>query len=211
MNASLFTNRMNIITAVLLVVTAFLTSSARADTYIQPPDDVDLIGSIQYVKAHENETLLDIARNNDIGQNEILIANPDVDRWLAKNSPVVRLPKRYVLPDAKRTGIVLNLPEMRLYYFHQSKISKVRHIITHPVSVGRMDWETPLGSTRIASKQKDPSWRPPQSLKDEAIAEGDECLNSCPLDVVRVITHRVLCAVNFEQLLQPTGRIGKWI
>ena len=56
----------------------------HADTYIQPPEDIDLIGSIQYVKAHENETLLDIARNNDIGQDEIVIANPDVDRWLAK-------------------------------------------------------------------------------------------------------------------------------
>jgi len=176
MHISIFTNRLNVITTVLLLLVAFITGPASADTYIQPPDDVDVIGSIQYVKAHENETLLDIARNNDIGQNEIMIANPDVDRWLPKNSPVVRLPKRYVLPDAKRSGIVLNLPEMRLYYFHQSKYPKARHIITHPVSVGRMDWETPLGNTRIASKQKDPSWRPPQSLKDEAIAEGDDPL-----------------------------------
>ena len=176
MDISLFTNRLNNCAIVLLLLVAIDASFARADTFIQPPDDIDIIGRIQYVKAHENETLLDIARNNDIGQNEIIIANPDVDRWLPKNSPVVRLPKRYVLPDAKRTGLVLNLPEMRLYYFHQSKYSKVRQIITHPVSVGRMDWETPLGNTRIASKQKDPSWRPPQSLKDEAIAAGDDPL-----------------------------------
>ena len=49
-------------------------------------------------------------------------------------------------------------------------------VITHPVSVGRMDWETPLGQTRIISKKEDPAWRPPQSLKDEAIAAGDEPL-----------------------------------
>ena len=160
----------------LLLFLAIASGVARADTYIQPPEDIDLIGSIQFVKAHENETLLDIARNNDIGQDEIVIANPDVDRWLAKNSPVVILPKRYLLPNAKRTGLVLNLPEMRLYYFYRSKFTNIPQIITHPVSVGRMDWETPLGNARISSKQKDPSWRPPQSLKDEAIAQGDDPL-----------------------------------
>ncbi len=162
--------------AVLFLCIAVNSSSARADTFIQPPDDIDLIGSLQYVKAHQNETLLDIARNNDIGQEEILIANRDVDRWLPVNNPVVRLPKRYVLPNAARTGLVLNLPEMRLYYFYRSKYNNTPQVITHPVSVGRMDWETPLGKTSIASKQRDPSWRPPQSLKDEAIAEGDDPL-----------------------------------
>jgi L,D-transpeptidase ErfK/SrfK len=176
MNISVITNRLNIGTGILLLWTALNAGFSSADTFIQPPDDIDVIGSLQFIKAHENETLLDIARNNDIGQNEILIANPDVDRWLPKNNPVVRLPKRYVLPDADRTGLVLNLPEMRLYYFHQSSYTKTPQIITHPVSVGRMDWETPLGHTKIASKQKDPSWRPPQSLKDEAIAAGDDPL-----------------------------------
>jgi len=176
MNISVITNRLNIGTGILLLWTALNAGFSSADTFIQPPDDIDVIGSLQFIQAHENETLLDIARNNDIGQKEILIANPDVDRWLPKNNPVVRLPKRYVLPDAERTGLVLNLPEMRLYYFHQSSYTKTPQIITHPVSVGRMDWETPLGRTKIVSKQKDPSWRPPQSLKDEAIAAGDDPL-----------------------------------
>jgi L,D-transpeptidase ErfK/SrfK len=167
------TNWQNTGTAVLLFWMAASNGVAHADTYIQPPDDIDVIGTIQFVQANENETLLDIARNNDVGQKEILDANPGVDRWLPKNNPVVRLPKRYVLPDAERKGIVLNLPEMRMYYFRLSDYTKIPQIITHPVSVGRMDWETPLGTTRITSKQIDPSWRPPQSLKDEAIAKGD--------------------------------------
>jgi len=176
MNRSVITNRLNIGTGILLSWTVLNAGFTHADTYIQPPDDIDVIGSLQFIKAHENETLLDIARNNDIGQDEILIANPGVDRWLPKNNPVVRLPKRYVLPDAERTGLVLNLPEMRLYYFHKSNYTNTPQIITHPVSVGRMDWETPLGRTKIASKQKDPSWRPPKSLKEEAIAKGDDPL-----------------------------------
>jgi L,D-transpeptidase ErfK/SrfK len=173
---SLFATRLNANSIIQLFCAFIVSGFACADTFIQPPDDTDIIGNLQYIRAHENETLLDIARNNDIGQKEIIIANPDVDRWLPKNSPVVTLPKRYLLPDAERTGLVLNLPEMRIYYFYKSEYTNIPQVITHPVSVGRMDWETPLGKTTIISKQKDPSWRPPQSLKDEAIAEGDEPL-----------------------------------
>ncbi len=176
MNKSLFATRLNVNSIIPLFCACIASGFACADTFIQPPDDTDIIGNLQYIRAHENETLLDIARNNDIGQKEIIIANPDVDRWLPKNSPVVTLPKRYLLPDAERTGLVLNLPEMRIYYFYKSEYTNIPQVITHPVSVGRMDWETPLGKTTIISKQKDPSWRPPQSLKDEAIAEGDEPL-----------------------------------
>lgn len=176
MDKLLLNCRLSISSTILLFYALTASGSVCADTYIQPPDDTDVIGGLQYVRAHENETLLDIARNNDVGQNEIIIANPHVDRWLPKDNPVITLPKRYILPDAKRTGLVLNLPEMRLYYFHKSEYTKIPQVITHPVSVGRMDWETPLGTTKIITKQKDPSWRPPQSLKNEAIAEGEEPL-----------------------------------
>jgi L,D-transpeptidase ErfK/SrfK len=71
---------------------------------------------------------------------------------------------------------VINLPEMRMYYYPKAKPGEPPVVITHPVSVGRMDWETPLGNTKIVAKKQDPDWRPPQSLKDEAIAEGDEPL-----------------------------------
>ena len=75
MNILLIIVRLKRIATVLFLCTAAYSGFARADSYIQPPDDIDVIGSLQYVKAHQNETLLDIARNNDVGQEEILIAN----------------------------------------------------------------------------------------------------------------------------------------
>lgn len=145
----------------------------HAETFIRPPDDVDVIGQVDYVKARRDETLLDIARTHDLGQNEILLANPSVDRWLPEDGAMVKLPNRYILPDAIRSGLVLNLPEMRLYYFPEPKPGEVPVVITHPVSVGRMDWETPLGITKIVSKKIDPTWTPPKSLKEEALADGN--------------------------------------
>ena len=158
------------------LLTTAITSHAQAGSFILPPADVDIIGQVTTVTAGRDNTLLDIAREYDIGQNEILHANPDVDRWLPDDNSVVTLPNRFILPGTKRAGLVINLPEMRLYYYPKPKTGEPPVVITHPVSVGRMDWETPLGKTKIISKKKDPSWRPPQSLKDEAIAEGDEPL-----------------------------------
>lgn len=163
-----------------LVLVASLVNSVQAETFVLPPADVDIVGFVQQVPASRDETLLDIARRYDIGQNEILLANPDVDRWLPADGSRVILPTRYILPNAERTGLILNLPEMRLYYYPKTRPGETPVVITHPISVGRMDWETPLGMTKIVSKQVDPEWRPPQSIKDEHEKEGD------PLpDVVR--------------------------
>ena len=164
---------LKLITSVLVIIAA---SQSQADIFTLPPADVDVIGQVSTVTASSNETLLDIARRYDLGQNEILLANPTVDRWLPEENSVVVLPNRFILPNVARTGLVLNLPEMRLYYFPKPKPGENPIVITHPVSVGRMDWKTPLGKTSIISKKKDPDWRPPQSLKDEAIAAGDEPL-----------------------------------
>lgn len=150
-----------------------LTSVCFADTYVLPPAGQDIIGEIKQTQSTQKDTLLDIARNFGLGQNEILIANPGVDRWMPGDKTRIVIPSRFILPDAPRKGIVLNIPEMRLYYYTTIDQPKRSAVITHPISIGRMDWETPLGLTRIIAKQKDPSWRPPKSIKEEHAADGD--------------------------------------
>ena len=158
------------------LLTIISSGQSQADIFTLPPADVDVIGQMSTITASSNDTLLDIARRYDLGQNEILLANPSIDRWLPDDNAIVVLPNRFILPNVERTGMVLNLPEMRLYYFPEPAAGETPLVITHPISVGRMDWETPLGKTSIINKKKDPDWRPPQSLKDEAITEGNEPL-----------------------------------
>lgn len=150
---------------------AFFAPLCLAASYPLPPKDVDLIGDMQSTVAQHEDTLLDIARRFNIGQNEILHANPKIDRWLPGEGTKVLLPTRYILPDAPRTGIVLNIAEMRLYYYPPGKAPAT--VITHPVSIGRMDWSTPLGTTHVVTKTKDPVWRPPESIKQEHAAAGE--------------------------------------
>ncbi|MAF83514.1 MAG: hypothetical protein CL797_05365 [Chromatiales bacterium] len=130
----------------------------------------DLIGSPGHITSVYADTLIDIARSNQLGYEEIRLANPGVDAWLPGEGTVIRLPTQFILPDAKRTGIVLNIAEYRMYYFFE--IGGVKHVRTFPISIGRMDWGTPLGQTSIVKKVKNPSWYPPQSIRNEWAADG---------------------------------------
>ncbi len=158
----------------LLIMGLWLSGLCVADELVMPPTDLDLIGSLRYTQTRHEDTLLDIARRNGLGHDEIINTNPGVDPWLPGDGTAVLLPTRYILPHAPREGLVLNVPEMRLYYFPPAKRGAPRRMITHPISIGRMDWNTPLGATRIIAKQRDPVWRPPVSIREEAFADGRE-------------------------------------
>lgn len=132
-----------------------------------------------FASAEKEETLLDIARLHDIGQEEILLANPTVDRWLPGANTPVLIPSRFILPDAPRNGLTLNLPEMRIYHFRPLQNGK-KEVTSYPVSIGRMDWKTPLGTTRIIRKQKNPAWHPPDSVRQEAADAGEEVPDMVP-------------------------------
>jgi L,D-transpeptidase ErfK/SrfK len=151
-----------------------LLHPVAADEHISPPSDLALVGEIRYAETRHEDTLADIARRFDLGRNEIIQANPGVDPWLPGEGTRLILPTRYILPDAPRDGIVLNLPEMRLFYFPPAKTGEARRLITYPISIGRMDWKTPLGIARVVAKQKKPSWRPPKSVREEAAKDQRE-------------------------------------
>lgn len=118
------------------------------------------------------DTLLDIARKFDIGQNEIILANPTVDRWLPGENTKVIIPNNHLLPKAPHDGLILNLSEYRLYFFSSNQRG-IKTVTTHPMSIGRVNWDTPLGKTKIVAKTRNPVWIPPKSIRDEHAADGD--------------------------------------
>lgn len=132
--------------------------------------DQDIIGAPRVVQARYEDTFVSLARTHNVGFEALRRANPGVDAWLPGEGAEIVVPAQYVLPKAERRGIVINLPELRLYYFPDDD---GRRVITYPISIGRMDWGTPLGRTTIVSKQRNPSWYPPQSIRDEHAARND--------------------------------------
>ena len=141
--------------------------------YVIPTNGDTVIGSVTTTVAEHEDTLLDIGRRFGVGYEEIIAANPGVDPWLPGAGTEILIPSRFILPDAPREGIVVNLPEHRLYYFPPAKPGEARVVLTYPISTGKMDWKTPLGVTRVVSKQERPNWYPPQSVRLEHEAKGD--------------------------------------
>lgn len=146
---------------------------ALGSTFWLPREGDSVVGHLQGAVAAPEDTLLDIGRRFNVGYEELKLANPGVDPWIPGDGTLVVIPSRYVLPNAPRTGIVLNLAEMRLYYFPDPMDAPRRRVITHPVSIGQVGWSTPLGTTKIIAKVENPAWYPPASIRAEAEANGE--------------------------------------
>jgi L,D-transpeptidase ErfK/SrfK len=130
----------------------------------------DVVGAPRVIEARYEDTFVTLARTHNVGFEALRRANPGVDAWLPGEGTRIVVPGQFVLPKAPRRGIVVNLPELRLYYFPDGDAERV---ITHPISIGRMDWRTPLGRTSVVGKTRNPAWYPPQSIRDEHAAMND--------------------------------------
>ena len=139
---------------------------------INPGDDV--VGVVQVVQATKEDTLADIARRFNVGYEEIVRANPKVDAWLPGEGTEVIVPSQFVLPDAPRTGLVINIPAMRIFYFPPAKKGEKPVVFTHPIGIGKMGWRTPEGVTKITRRQQDPTWHVPVSVRKEHHDNGED-------------------------------------
>lgn len=157
----------------ILLLSLLLPTTLLAATYNLSSEYFDVIGAPRTVVAKHEDTLVEIARQAGIGLEQMERTNPGVDMWLPGAGTKVTIPSQYVLPNAPREGLVLNLPEMRMYYFPPRRAGQPAQVQTFPIGIGRETWETPLGKTRITSKVKDPVWRPPESIRKEHAAKGD--------------------------------------
>ncbi|HEX7966649.1 MAG TPA: L,D-transpeptidase family protein [Stellaceae bacterium] len=126
------------------------------------PRPPELIGIPTIYVTRQSDTLLDIARAYDLGYVEVRAANPGIDPWLPGAGKVLTLPTQNGLPDSPRRGIVINLAELRLYYFPVAGDP-----LSFPIGIGREGWETPVGRTRVAKKRVHPVWVPTASEHEE--------------------------------------------
>jgi len=158
----------------LLLFLSLASVSARGSVYALPDDGSTVIGEDGSMTTVYEDTLPDLAQRYSLGYYEIIRANPGVDVWIPGAGKRLTLPGRRILPPGPRDGIVVNLPEHRLYFYPKPRRGEKPAVITYPVSIGKMDWRTPLGETRIVSKVRNPSWYPPESVRKEHAERGDD-------------------------------------
>ena len=139
----------------------------------------EVVGETQVLFARHENTLPGIAREYNLGYEEIRHANPGVDVWLPGEGTPIFLPTAAILPDAPRAGIVINVASMRLLYYTaypqtgvDGETERVA-LTSHPIGIGREGWATPVGQATITQKARDPVWYPPASVRAEHAANGD--------------------------------------
>ena len=134
----------------------------------------DIVGYVQKTTVGKDDTLPDIARRFDVGYEEILTANPGVDPWLPGVGREVVVPTQFILPAAPHEGVVVNVAAMRIFYYPPHKKGEPQTVYTHPIGIGKVGWKTPEGTTKIISRQKDPVWVVPKSVREEHQEDGEQ-------------------------------------
>ena len=127
------------------------------------PQLAQVQGAESYEYTHEKDTLLDVAARAGVGFIPLTALNPEVDVWVPPANARVRLPTEYILPDAPHVGLVINIPEMRLYDYTTSRDSPT----VLAVAVGDIEDQTPIREFKVGGKRVDPVWTVPESIRAE--------------------------------------------
>lgn len=145
--------------------------SVQAVSYPLPPTGSRLVGSSQVIIVPDRNTLpLEaFAARYGQGLSNMLEANPGVDPFLPKSGTRLVIPQQLILPDTVREGIVVNVAEMRLYYYPPGSNT----VDVLPIGIGQAGRETPRNwVTAVERKQEGPTWSPTPNTRRAYAAEG---------------------------------------
>lgn len=159
------------ITFFALVATVALTLPARANTWPLPAAGSRLVGENRFhVVEDDGGSLEAIAKRYNVGFLALLQANPGVDPYVPRPGSVLTIPLQTLLPDAPRTGIVINLAELRLYYYPPGK----NEVTVYPIGIGQLDSNTltPTMVTTVSDKRANPTWTPTANIRARYKAQG---------------------------------------
>ena len=147
--------------ALALITVLTLLPAAAAEYELAPGQKA--VGELRRYVIRQGDVFPDIARHFDIGYTELAAANPGIDPWYPGVGREIVIPSLHLLPDAPRKGIVINLAQWRLFYFSPGG----DRLVTFPLGLGVIGKKTPLGATQVMSKEPNPTWYPPPSIRAE--------------------------------------------
>lgn len=152
---------------VLLLLTALVSSNTFALSYALDPV-TEIVGQSNVAQLHARQSLMQLGQRYNLSYYEVLEANPLVHPKLAEPGTLLIMPTEFILPEAPREGVVVNLAELRLYVYPEAG----KEVITLPIGIGRYGWDTPIGEATIKDKRKNPKWHVPESVYQDMKRRG---------------------------------------
>ncbi len=161
----------------ILLSSLIWVNSAKALTFPLPSAGNNVVGQVQWTQARAGDTFSSVGRRYDIGYYELVESNPGLDPEHLDPGTIIVIPSRFILPPVSRTGIVINIAELRIYYYPPKR----NVVMTYPIGIGRQGWEdTPLGPNRITTKDVNPTWVVPDSIRAARAKDGVDLPKSVP-------------------------------
>lgn len=149
----------------LLIMTVGTT--AQAAFYPLPSPGNDIVGEIRVIHVQKGDNTNKLMRQYELSYHEMLEANPKVRFSNLREGETVVIPTQFILPKYRK-GIVINIPELRLYYFTPDG----QYVFTTPVGLGRSGWRTPTMTTYVIKKEEQPIWHVPKEIAEYAENKG---------------------------------------
>ncbi|ART79062.1 L,D-transpeptidase family protein [Oceanisphaera avium] len=149
--------------SLLLLLLPCTTVMANITPLPLPEDKGHPVGQLLLHTAQEGDTLASLARYYGVSPILLMAANPDDDLLLIKPNQQVVIPNQLLLPKAAHKGIVINLAELRLYFYPEDE----QAVYVFPIGIGRVGRATPLTTTSISQMRKNPTWTPTANTRRE--------------------------------------------
>lgn len=194
--------------SVLAAAIAAISYSGQVQALTFPiPSQGDVVGQVQTAISKPGDTLAQIARDHDMGYTELLEANPGVNPTHIPAGTAIVIPSLFILPNAPRQGLVVNLAEMRLYYFGGGQVT------THPLGIGREGEDTPVGVLQVIQHIPSPTWTPTAEMKQLRAKEGVTLPDKVGPGPENPLGNYAMRLSNFTYLIHgtndPLGGIGR--
>lgn len=161
---------------ILVLMSWAVSLYSVAATFPLPEDGGHMVGKLKRHVVQTGETFALLAKDYDVGLLSLMAANRGIDPFLPHDGEVLTIPNQLILPNARREGIVVNLAELRLYYFDPDG----EHVHVFPVGIGKIGRETPEMTTTISQMIEGPTWTPPRSIRLAYEEDGIELPEKVP-------------------------------
>jgi L,D-transpeptidase ErfK/SrfK len=161
-------NQLSLYKTIIFTVLLGCCSSVFALVFPLPSSGDNIVGKVQWTQSLPGDTFITVGRRYDIGYFEMVEANPGIDPNLPHPGTILVIPSRFVIPNDPRTGVIVNLAELRVYYFPPG----TNKLVTYPVGIGREGWNTPVGTTTIIARVANPTWVVPPDIKADRAKNG---------------------------------------
>ncbi len=155
----------------MIIIVLLWSLLAYAGEYYMPAPGDDVVGRNYTIIVKSGDSLTSIRQDHGVSYDELLEANPKINFYRLRVGQEIIVPKQFILPKI-RHGVVINIPELRLYYFTPDG----DYVYTFPVGLGRPNWRTPVMVTKIVNKKEDPVWVVPDSIRDYVYNKTGEIL-----------------------------------